>query len=521
MDNVQATVSLTETLCLEVRAPSCGIVIFGASGDLTARKLLPSLFSLFTRGLLPENFFVLGYARTPLGTDGFREQARKALREKFHPPDDELAEFCKLLHYLPGDYADAALYAELSRNLRKLDADYDAGGRLVFYLSTPPKVYDTVVARLADAGLLHEPDGGRGWRRVVVEKPFGHDLESARALDERLHRHLQERQIYRIDHYLGKETVQNVLMLRFANTVFEPVWNRHYVDHVQITAAEDIGIEHRAGYYDGTGLLRDMFQNHMLQLLCLVAMEPPAAFDADSLRDEKLKLLRSVRPLAADDVRKQVVRAQYTGGRIGDKDVAGYRQEKNIPDDSLTETLAAAEFFIDNWRWRGVPFYLRSGKRMHRRLTEIAVVFKRVPHSIFTPIAAPDLQPDMLVMNVQPHEGMALSLQAKQPGPKLCLGTLEMAMNYRDLFAGEQPDAYERLLLDIMLGDQTLFVRHDNVEMEWRILAPILDDWRKEDAEGHTGLKFYPAGSWGPPEVAELMTGNGRTWHNPPPGRRR
>jgi glucose-6-phosphate 1-dehydrogenase len=517
MVNTHTSFSLTETLCVETRASACGLVIFGASGDLTERKLLPSLFSLFSRDLLPANFFILGYARTPLGTDSFREKARKALHDRYRPPAERLQEFCRRLHYLPGDYADPALYRELARKLKQLDSEQGTEGNLIFYLSVPPSIYGKVTTNLAAAELLKEaPDDGRGWRRIVVEKPFGRDLASACRLDEELQRHVREEQIYRIDHYLGKETVQNVLMLRFANAIFEPVWNRNFIDHIQITAAESIGINHRAGYYENTGLLRDMFQNHMLQLLCLVGMEPPVSFEADALRNEKAKLLQAVRPFSAADVKRWLVRGQYTGGTVDDHEVCAYVDEENVSPESRIETMVAARFMIDNWRWRGVPFYLRSGKRLNRRLTEIAVVFKRVPHSIFEPVTAEHLQPNMLVMNVQPQEGIALNLQVKQPGPKLCMGSLEMHMNYRNLFGGEQPEAYERLLLDVMLGDQTLFVRRDNVEMGWKLLMPVLDTWQRMDDDGQSNLHYYEAGTWGPATAAEILARDHRHWHNPP-----
>lgn len=502
----------------ESKPDPCGVVIFGASGDLTHRKLLPALFNLFRRKLLPESFYILGCARTQMSDQTFRESAAEALSEQFNgvtAADRET--FLRRCNYLAGDYQDPRLYTALVDRLHKLDTDHATNGNHLFYLSIPPTLYGAVVRRLGDAQLTPEAEDGSPWVRVIVEKPFGRDLESAMTLDHELHQVLSERQIYRIDHYLGKETVQNILMLRFANAIFEPLWNRRYIDHVQITAAEVLGVEHRAGYYEQAGALRDMFQNHMLQMLALVAMEPPASFEADRVRDEKVKLLRAIRPFPLEHLSQWIVRGQYEAGKIQGQEVPGYRQEKGVASDSSTETFVAAKILIDNWRWQGVPFYLRSGKRLAKRVSEIAITFKSVPHSMFAPFIPPEqLAPNVLILNVQPAEGICLTIEGKHPGGKLRIGSVTMAFHYRQVFGADPPEAYERLLLDCMTGDQTLFVRHDDMAMSWSLIAPILQAW--EEAEDHAPngkLYLYPAGSWGPTEAEELLIRDRRQWRVP------
>jgi glucose-6-phosphate 1-dehydrogenase len=493
------------------------MVVFGASGDLAHRKIIPSLYALFRKGFLPEDFFMLGAARTEYAGDEFRDLVSKSLRDAF--PDDSaeaLDGFVRLCYYVSGDYDNPEFHRSIADLLADLSCIHRSQGNLLFYLSVPPSLYEPIVAQLAETGMTLEADGVEGWRRVVFEKPFGHDLESSRKLDADLHRHLNERQIYRIDHYLGKETVQNMFMFRFANTIFEPIWNRRYVDHVQITVAESVGVEHRAGYYDQTGLLRDMFQNHMLQLLTLVAMEPPTAFEADPVRNEKVKLLQAVRPLTAAGLSEAAIRGQYGPGTIGDGAVCGYRAEEGVPEGSRTETYAALRLMIDNWRWQGVPFYLRSGKRMARRVSEVAVTFKRIPYSVFQPLAAEQIEPNVLVLNVQPEEGIGLSIQAKRPGTRLSICTLEMDFRYREVFGEEPPEAYQRLLLDCMLGDQTLFARHDNIAVSWELLRPLLDAWASAPEDSaEFPLHSYPAGSWGAEAADRLMERDGRAWRRP------
>jgi glucose-6-phosphate 1-dehydrogenase len=421
--------------------------------------------------------------------------------------------FLELCYYCQGDYGAPEMYQCLAGRLKELDAKHETGGNHLFYLSLPPNLYGEVVGHLGAAGLAREDDARGQWSRVIIEKPFGHDLKSALELDTQLYRELRERQIYRIDHYLGKETVQNILMFRFANAIFEPVWNSQYIDHVKITVAESIGVGHRAGYFEQSGVLRDMFQNHMLQMLALVAMEPPADNDADRIRDEKVKLLRSTRPFPLDELDEWVIRGQYAAGEQDGKLVPAYRQEKGVAPNSMTETYVAAKLMVDNWRWHGVPFYLRSGKRLGRRYSEIAVTFKPIPHSMFKPIAPEDLTPNVLVFAVQPDEGISLTMQAKHPGPKLCMSGLNMDFFYSDVFGEEPGEAYERLLLDCMLGDQTLFVRHDDMEVAWSLFTPVLDRWAEQGTAGV--LHEYAPGGWGPQASTDMLRRDGRYWRNP------
>ena len=475
MPQIQPSISKQELLCIETPAGPCGMVVFGASGDLTRRKLIGSLFELYRRQLLAEEFYFMGCGRSKFSDESFRAAAAECLPENGVTLEKKAA-FLDKIYYLSGGYDDPVFYESLGERLARLDCIHVTGGCHVFYLAVPPGVYGTITEQLGKAKL-----SCKGMRecedraRLVVEKPFGTDLESAEALNDQMHNHFEERQIYRIDHYLGKETVQNILMFRFANAIFEPIWNRNYIDHVQITIAESLGVEHRAGYYDSSGALRDMFQNHMLGMLALVAMEAPASFEADAIRDEKVKLLRSVRPLEIRPYDRTVVTGQYSSGEIEGKPVCGYREENGVAPESTTETFAAARVLIDNWRWKGVPFYMRTGKRLASRLTEIAIQFKTVPHSMFAAIGLDQMPPNVLVLKIQPNEGINLSFQAKRPGPKTCISTLTLNFNYSDVFGTESPEAYERLLLDCMAGDQTLFTRQDDVQVTWGLLQPVLD----------------------------------------------
>lgn len=501
-----------EGFCEEVRPGPCGVVIFGASGDLSRRKLIPSLFSLALKNLLPERFYVTGCARTNMSDSAFREKVADILRAAFPQASEEkISGFVSACFYVSGGYEDSGTYSSLSKRLDELDKKFFIGRTRVFYLATPPDLFMDIVGRLGASGLIIDPEDCTCWSRVVVEKPFGRDAVSAGKLDEKLKSVLSENQIYRIDHYLGKETVQNILMLRFANAVFEPVWNSALVDNVQITVAETIGVGHRAGYFDRAGIMRDMFQNHMLQLLSLVAMEPPLSFSSDSIRDEKVRLLKSVRPLAREEICECVRRGQYGPGTAGGKSVPGYRQEENVRPDSVTETYACARITVGNERWKGVPFYLRTGKRLARHTSSIAVTFKKQSRSIFAPIQKESILPNVFCMNIQPEEGISLTIEVKHPGPKVCLTSKTMLMNYREHaeeFAA--PDAYERLLLDIMLGDQTLFVRSDDMLLAWELMTPVLEAWENEPKK--TPLEFYPAGSWGPESAGELLKRDGRKW---------
>jgi len=491
--------------CPEVSPAPCVLVFFGATGDLTRRKLIPSLFQLEKQGLLHACSRIVGCGRTPLDDSAFQALVREALLEASAEPCET---FLARVSYVRADAADAATFQELFDHLCALDVlETPVPFNRLFYFATPPSTCQPLIARLADAGLLKEDADSTAWRHIALEKPFGTDAASAEALDAFLHRFVREDQIYRVDHYLGKETVQNILMLRFANILFEPVWNAQTVDHVQITVAETVGLEKRAAYFEQSGLLRDMFQNHLLEVLSLVTMEPPARFSADALHAEKQKLIQAIRPFTPERIRTDIVRAQYSGG----EGLPGYREESGILASSQTETYVAAKFFIDNWRWRGVPFYLRAGKRLPRRASEIKLVFKRVPHSMFNPSTPDTLSPNVLTLRVQPQEGVSLLLQAKLPGPKLCIGDMPLRFAYSELGgAGDAPDAYARLLLDAMLHDHTLFVRSETIAAAWELFAPVLDLWRS-DPEA-CPLRSYPAGSRGPDVADELLERDGRAW---------
>jgi len=509
MQEIRPSVTGEAIICVETIAPPTAMVVFGASGDLARRKLFVSLFQLFNRGLLSEQFYLLGAGRKKLSDQTFRQAAKQAIQENLDNSSvKEIETFLSKLYYISGDYDDLSFYTNTRTKLAELDKEYKVDGCHIFYLAVPPFLYTTIVEQLGSSGLSC-PDGvdSEHQPRLVVEKPFGRDSQSALELNNKIHRCFNESQIYRIDHYLGKETVQNILMFRFANAIFEPIWNRNYIDHVQITIAESIGIEHRGSYYDKAGTLRDMFQNHMLQMLALAAMEPPTSFEADSIRDEKVKLLRSIRPFCRKPA-VNIVRGQYGPGVIDGKEVAGYQDEPRIESDSRTETFVAVKLFIDNWRWKDVPFYLRTGKRLANKDTEIAITFKRVPHSMFVSSGLDDMAPNVLVLQIQPEEGISLSFQAKYPGSKICMSTLNMNFSYQSVFGVHMPEAYQRLLLDCMVGDQTLFTRQDDVEVTWRLLTPILQVWERDDSMPYE----YPAGSESFPAADSLIESDGRKW---------
>jgi glucose-6-phosphate 1-dehydrogenase len=484
------------------------LVIFGATGDLTRRKLLPALFRLAQQRAIPGEFAVLGIARHSLSDDEFRAAMKEAVA-KFGADesldDSSWQSFASRLFFVSGDFSNAELYRTVSSKLQQIDRDYQTQGNRVFYLATLPEHFALVAKRLDELKLARPRKPS--WTRIVVEKPFGHDLESARALNKDLLSVFDEKQIYRIDHYLGKETVQNLLAFRFANSIFEPLWNHQYIDHVQITNAESIGVEGRGAFYEKAGTLRDMIQNHVFQVASLIAMEPPVSLSGEAVRDEKVKALRSVRAFATDDVARAAVRGQYGPGIVDGDPVPGYRQEEGVDPNSSTETFVAVKLLLDNWRWAGVPFYLRSGKRLMKRVTEIAIQFKKVPHRLFTDSDEP-VNPNVLVIRIQPNEGITLRFGAKLPGQTLRVRDVNMDFRYGSSFGVKSPDAYERLLLDCMLGDATLFARRDMVERGWEIVQPILDAWRQPDSS----FPNYEAGSEGPAPAFELVEGDGRRW---------
>jgi len=487
------------------------LVIFGASGDLAVRKLLPAVHRLFRQGLLPERFAIVGFARTAMSHEAFREHTRQALA-RFAPPGPDEAEwprFASRLFYHRGDYADAASFASLRTRLDALAAAHEAPCNVLFYLATPPGVFAPIAEQIRASG-LSTPDGRcDGWARLVIEKPFGRDLASARALNAHLRRAFDESQIFRIDHYLGKETVQNILVLRFANAIFEPLWNHKYVDHVQITVAETIGVGQRGSYYDEAGALRDMVQNHLMHLVSLVGMEAPNSLDPDAVRDEKVKVLESLRPLPRACVGDRLVRAQYAAGEVAGRRVPGYRDEPGVARDSSTETYVALKTYIENWRWAGVPFYLRTGKRLAARITEIGIHFKPVPQVLFNAPPFGPMAPNVLALRIQPNEGISIQFQVKRPGAGVRIEPFKMDFGYAEAFGGEPPEAYERLLLDAALGDSTLFTRGDEVEAAWAFVTPILNAC----AERRTAaLSAYPAGTWGPKEADAMIEADGRRW---------
>jgi glucose-6-phosphate 1-dehydrogenase len=495
---------------------SCALIIFGVTGDLTNRLVIPSLYNLAAAELLPERFCVVGVARCGMSNEALRESLMKGLHQfATRPVEDKVANrLLECITSVEADPGDGPSFDRLKEQLERLEAARDIGGNRLFYLATPPDAFAPIVRQLGRLGLLKEDHGA--WRRLVIEKPFGTDLASARALNAELLKILNEHQIYRIDHYLGKETVQNILAFRLANGIFEPIWNRNYIDHVQITVAESDGVGRRGGYYDQVGAFRDMVVNHMLQLLSIVAMEPPVAFEAEPVRDEKLKVLKALRRIPPERTGELTLRGQYTAGIVDGKPVAGYRGEEKVAPDSWTETFVAAKLEIDSWRWAGTPFYLRHGKRLPRRITEIAIQFKRAPQRFFP--GAERLDPNVLTIRIQPDEGISLRFAAKAPGATMQLQEVDMNFLYRGAFGkDDQVDAYERLLLDAMLGDRTLFTRADEVEQAW-IWA---DDILRGFADRRTDVHFYAAGTWGPAWADAFIERDGRHWRNfqAPPGR--
>jgi glucose-6-phosphate 1-dehydrogenase len=490
-------------------ADPCTFVIFGAGGDLTKRLLLPALYNLCAGGLLPEDFAVVGVARSAMTDDEFRGQMADALRQfaTGGVSADTLGDLIGRCHYAHGDFDDPATYERLKARLRDIGQNSGTGDNCLFYLATPPNLFGPIACHLGDAGLAEQPDGA--WRRLIVEKPFGFDLASAAALNKELLRCFPENQIFRIDHYLGKETVQNIMVLRFANGMFEPIWNRDHIDHVQITVAETVSVESRGKLYDRTGALRDMVPNHLFQLLALTAMEPPSHFEADAVRSEKLKAIEAIRPLSEADVWSDVVRAQYAAGRVKGNAVPAYREAAGVARDSVTETYVAMRLAIDNWRWAGVPFYLRTGKSLAARKTEIAVRFRSAPLALFRDMPVENLAQNLLVLRIQPDEGAALHFNAKIPGPEVRIENVRMNFKYEDYFEAAPSTGYETLIYDCMIGDPMLFQRAVDIEAGWRVVDPILAAWR--DAGGRD-LRTYPAGSEGPAPAQDLLARDSREW---------
>jgi glucose-6-phosphate 1-dehydrogenase len=488
----------------------CALVVFGITGDLARKKLIPALYDLHSRGLLPTDFVLVGYARRDWSDGDFEDMARKAAKEHARTPwrDDVWARMAGNVRFVPGSFDDDNGFDQLNQCLNDMRDSHGIKGNAAFYLSIPPAAFPTVLKQLERTGMADNDRSG-GWRRVVVEKPFGHDLQSSRELNALVDNVFTAQDVFRIDHYLGKETVQNILALRFANMLFEPIWNSNYVDSVQLTMAEDVGIGTRAAFYDETGAARDVMQNHLLQLLALTAMEEPVEFTAESLRIEKLKVLRAIRPPAGDDLANYAIRGQYVQGWLAGERVVGYRQETNVPPDSITETYAAVRLNIETRRWAGVPFYLRVAKRLPRRVTEIAVLFKKAPHLPFSRTDTEELGHNQLVIRVQPDEGVTLKFGSKVPGSAMEVRDVSMDFLYGEAFTESSPEAYERLLLDVLLGDATLFPRNDEVEASWQVIDPLEAFWQGRPTA------FYRAGEWGPKEADEMLARDGRTWRRP------
>jgi glucose-6-phosphate 1-dehydrogenase len=502
---------LREGLRLERTADPCVVVIFGASGDLTKRKLVPALYRLTQERLLPAEFAIVGFARSPMSHDDFRAKMKDAIvtySEAKTVDEAVWQSFAQGIYYVAGDINNPESYRKMSALLDQIDRDRGTTGNRVLYLSTSPSLYGEAIKQLGDAGLAKPKE--KSWTRIIIEKPFGHDLASAKELNQQVAAVFDEEQVYRIDHYLGKETVQNLLVFRFANGIFEPIWNRRYVDHIQITNAEAIGVEGRGGYYDTAGVLRDMIQNHVFQVLSLVAMEPPVNLGANAVRDEKFKAMSAVRAIPRDRVDEFALRGQYGPGSVGGVAVAGYRSEKDVNPESNIDTYAAVKLFFDNWRWADVPFYLRSGKRMPKRVTEIAIQFRQAPLQLFTS-ASQQLEPNVLIVRVQPEEGITLRIGAKIPGQVTRIRWVNMDFRYGASFGVSSPEAYERLLLDCILGDSTLYARRDMTERGWEIVMPILEAWQNKKAD----FPNYEAGTWGPAAVDELTEKDGRRWRRP------
>jgi len=499
-------------MSIEIKSQSTIFIIFGGTGDLNARKLAPALYNLYLDNWLPEQFSIIGTGRTHLTDDQFREKLMDDINQFSRSGKVSKAKwdvFSKNIFYQVSDINDAETYKEFGKRVEKHNAEWKTKANVIYYLAVSPNFFPIIASNISKAKLAVDPDK----TRIVIEKPFGHDLESAKELNEQLSEIFNEKQIYRIDHYLGKETVQNIMAFRFANSIMEPLWNRNYIEHVQISVTEQLGVEERGDYYDGAGAMRDMMQNHLLQLLCLVAMESPVNFSADEVRNRKVDVLRAMRRFGADDVRNSAVRGQYASGWMQGKEVPGYREEPKVSPESNTETFAAVKFFIDNWRWQGVPFYLRTGKRLHQSASTITIQFKDVPHLVFPAEATESWQQNRLIISIQPEMSIRLQVQAKRPGIDMVLNVVDMVFDYKGTYTQQAPEAYETLLLDTMLGDQTLFMRGDQVEEGWALIMPILNAWIHKKS-----LTFpnYSADSWGPEAAEALIARDGFTWFTQP-----
>jgi len=506
-----ATIPMTQPRQVGRPGDPCVMVIFGAAGDLTRRKLMPALYNLGKQQLLSREFAVVGLSHGSMSTEDFRNWVADDI--KHYAGNDADADFIewflRRVYYVTAEFDDKNVYPTLKSFLDKVDQDHSTHGNYLFYLATAPRFFGSIAEQLAAAGLVEE--NNQHWRRGIIKKPFGHDLESAKALNQQLLKVADEKQIYRIDHYLGKETVQNILAFRFANGIFEPIWNRRYIDHVQISVCETVGVEQRGSYYDHAGALRDMVPNHIMQLISLTSMEPPVSFQADAVRDEQAKILHAIQPLSAEEVLSRTVRGQYGNGMIDGQRVPGYREEEDVPHDSKTESFVAMKLAIDNWRWADVPFYLRTGKRLGAQNTHIVIQFRRAPFVLFRDTPVENLMPNQLVLHIQPEEGISLQFAAKVPGPIMRLGAVDMNFEYADYFGTQPSTGYERLLHDCMIGDATLFQRADMVEAGWCVVSPFLDVWK---ALPPRNFPNYAAGTWGPKEADELLERDGRRWRN-------
>lgn len=513
---MQSQTIISEGICQIIKAGPCSIVIFGASGDLTRKKLIPALFSLYNNGSISDNFFMVGSARSKMTDEDFQKTVLEILsRDKQLGTSPKINDFVKRCYYHSGDYGDNAAYSSLKEKMNLLHKQYSTEGNTIYNLAIPATLYPTVVKMLGESELLIRSQNNKPFHRLIIEKPFGRDYKSAVELNNSINEYASDKQVYRIDHYLGKDTVQNIFVFRYGNSIFEPIWNRNCIDHVQITVAEDIGIGNRAGYYDQAGQIRDMLQNHLMQLLGCVVMEPPISISEENTRDEKKKFHNSIRPFDLNDFSESFILGQYDNGIINGEQINGYRNEKDVPPNSYTETFFATKIYIDNWRWQGVPFYLRCGKRLNKKLSKISIVFKKTPTSIFKSLGVSDRLSNTISFNIYPEQGVSLKFQAKLPEHKMCIGTLNMDFSYKREFGSELTSDYSSLILDCFVGDQSLFWRKDNVELSWKLLTPVLEKIENSsEDEKREMINMYLPGSWGPRAADRFIEKDGRKWIN-------